>query len=85
MHRYEGLRIAKTESLERNLLIQRGMSTWMHVWASSPACTDMRQRASRDDGATADVPCGLTQAIPGAVKSQVAQVLAGLITEVGRR
>lgn len=81
---YETLRVSRTESLERNLLVQRGVIAWMRAWSPCSAFNDM---ACHEDGGSPPRRGGFAgspPAVSGALQIQVAQMLAGMVAEVSR-
>ena len=83
-HCYERLRASQRRTREHHLLIQRGVSAWLHVWANSSAYNDREHRAPLGAGTTVGVPSPTAPTVPDEIQGQVAHVLVNMVSKVSR-
>ena len=61
--------------------MQRGVSAWMHAWATSSAYNDMEHRTPVGAATIVGVP---PRTVPDEIQSQVARELVSMVSEVSR-
>lgn len=83
--RYEALRFSGAASLERNLFVQSGMVAWMEAWSEFGGRSEAEHRCNDKTEGYESGRLGREQQLPGNVRDQVAEILAGMAWASVRR
>ncbi|MFH1740621.1 MAG: hypothetical protein ABIH23_16555 [bacterium] len=84
--RYEALRASRTASLEKNLLMNRGMADWMQVWERTRSDLDSASAARSEDDASTRIERTpeFSFTLSGAFQAQAVEILSGIAWAVLR-